>query len=237
MAEPREDQAQDGAADVAAALRDRGMEQIEGAKGQLAEGAERVAAAVERTADDLEGDGDNAISGFGRSVASLMRQLAGGLRERDIAEFAHELAQLARRNPGVFLAGSVALGFGIARVFKAQAPQRPTRRTDDWQSGGGWESSRASSHTEREFDDDDRLDLSATPAQSSDRLQSDTSQSPSQSQDAAREEQERNAAQSRQAEKRKAKPQRASSSGAPQQSSFSSSDASPKDPTSTGGQS
>src|SRR5690349_11023200 len=102
----RDDKAQDGA-DVAAALRDRGMEQIEGAKGQLAEGAERVAAAVERTADDLEGDGDNAISGFGRSVASLMRQLAGGLRERDVAEFAGELAQLARRNPGVFLAGSV----------------------------------------------------------------------------------------------------------------------------------
>ena len=45
----REDKAQDGA-DVAAAVRDRGMEQIEGAKGQLAEGAERVAAAVERTA-------------------------------------------------------------------------------------------------------------------------------------------------------------------------------------------
>jgi hypothetical protein len=171
----REEKAQDGA-DVAAALRDRGMEQIEGAKGQLAEGAERVAGAVERTADDLEGDGDNAISGFGRSVASLMRQLAGGLRERDVAEFAGELAQLARRNPGVFLAGSVALGFGIARVFKAQVPDRSAERTDGRQSAGGWQSSRESARTAREFDDEESLDLSATAARPSDKSQSDKSE-------------------------------------------------------------
>ena len=226
----REDKAQDGA-DVAAALRDRGMEQIEGAKGQLAEGAERVAAAVERTADDLEGDGDNAISGFGRSVASLMRQLAGGLRERDVAEFAGELAALARRNPGVFLAGSVALGFGIARVFKAQAPQPSTRRTESWQSAGGWQSSRESARTEREFDDEERLDLSTTAAPPSDKSPTDTTQVSG----AAGEEQERAAAKSRQAEKRKAKLQRASSPGAAQPSS--SPETSAKDPTSTGGQS
>jgi hypothetical protein len=229
----REEKAQDGA-DVAAALRDRGMEQIEGAKGQLAEGAERVAAAVERTADDLEGDGDNAISGFGRSVASLMRQLAGGLRERDVAEFAGELAQLARRNPGVFLAGSVALGFGIARVFKAQPPQRSPRSTDDWYSAGEWQSSSESSFGEpessrsgREFDDEERLDLSATAARGTDKSQSDSAQASG----AAREEQERK---SRQAEKRKAKPQRNASSGS---QAASSSETPSKDPTSTGGQS
>src|SRR5688572_7969731 len=66
MAETPNERMQD-AADLAAAARDRGIEQLEGAKGQLAEGAERVAAAVERTANELEGDGDDAISGFGRS--------------------------------------------------------------------------------------------------------------------------------------------------------------------------
>src|SRR6185503_7363899 len=124
--------------DLAAAVRDRGMEQLEGAKGQLAKGAERVAAAVDRTAEQLEGDGDNAISGVGHSVASLMRQLAGGLRERDVEAFAREFAALARRNPGVFLAGSVALGFGIARFFKARTPQSSQLRGDDgWESTGG----------------------------------------------------------------------------------------------------
>ena len=144
----REDKAQAGA-DIAAAVRDRGLEKMEGAKGQLAEGAERVAAAVERTADELEGDGDNAISGFGRSVASVMRQLAGGLRERDIEEFARELAALARRNPGVFLAGSVALGFGIARFFKAGTSQSSEMRRS-WD--GGWQSSQTSTRGGGEYD-------------------------------------------------------------------------------------
>jgi hypothetical protein len=146
----------------AAAGRDRGMEELEGAKDHLAEGAERVAAAVERTAGELEGDGDEAISGFGRSVASLMRQLAGGLRERDVEEFARELGALARRNPGVFLAGSVALGFGIARFFKARVPQSYSSRDYGGQSTSDGQGSGESERGERkEVDSDESLDLSA----------------------------------------------------------------------------
>ena len=136
--EGMQEAAKQEAAKLAAAARDRGIEHLEGAKGQLADGAERVAAAVERTADELDGEGDGAISGFGHSVASLMRQLAGGLRERDVEAFAQELGSLARRNPGVFLAGSVALGFGIARFFKARGPQAQSSYGDDRQSQGGW---------------------------------------------------------------------------------------------------
>ncbi len=168
------------ASDLAAAARDRGMEHLEGAKGQLAEGAERVAAAVERTADELEGDGDDAISGFGRSLAGLMRQLSGGLRERDIEQFAGELGELARRNPGVFLAGSVALGFGVARFFKARPPQRGARsdygeldgrdRQSFYDGGSSYGASGRmdggpSMDQERgDFDADESLDLSGNPA-------------------------------------------------------------------------
>ena len=165
MAEPTQNERTQGAAGLAAAARDRGMEQLEGAKGQLAEGAERVAAAVERTADELDGDGDGALSGFGHSVASLMRQLAGGLRERDVEEFARELADLARRNPGVFLAGSVALGFGIARFFKARAPRTAERGDSGWHDSGDWRSSPERNRREdfdrrEDYDGDESLDLS-----------------------------------------------------------------------------
>src|SRR6185436_7275465 len=168
----------------------RGMEQLDGAKGQLAEGAERVAAAVDRTAEQLEGDGDNAISGFGHSVASLMRQLAGGLRERDVEDFARELAALARRNPGVFLAGSVALGFGIARFFKARTPQSQMRVDEGRQSAGGDWGTRESTRPEREDDAEERLDLSANSTQRRDASQDSAAKSRS--------------------TKHKAKPQRAS---------------------------
>jgi len=64
------------------------------------EGAERVAAAVERTADELEGEGDNAISGFGHSVASVMRQLAGGPGERTSASTSASQGSSAARDAG-----------------------------------------------------------------------------------------------------------------------------------------
>ena len=109
------------AAELANAARERGREQLEGAKNEVADGAERIADAVERTAEELENDSDGVVSGYGRSLASMMRQLAGGLRERDIDEFASELSSFARQHPGAFLAGSVALGFGISRFLKASS--------------------------------------------------------------------------------------------------------------------
>lgn len=153
--------------DLAAAALDRGKEQLESAKDRWAEGAERVAAAVDRTADELASDGDGGtISGFGHSVANLMRQLSGGLRERDVDEFARELGMLARRNPGMFLAGSVALGFGVARFFKARTPSMAYESDERTRPNNAWqEASGAASSTRADFDGEENLDLSAASEQ------------------------------------------------------------------------
>lgn len=152
--------------DLAAAALDRGIEQLEGAKSRWAEGADRVADAVDRTADELEGGDGGAISGFGHSVATLMRQLSGGLRERDVDEFARELGTLARRNPGMFLAGSVALGFGVARFFKARRPGMDYERDDRGLAGGAWQDGRGEAFgARRDFDGEENLDLSAAAEQ------------------------------------------------------------------------
>jgi hypothetical protein len=153
--------------DLATAALDRGKEQLESTKGRWAEGAERVAEAVDRTADELEGNGsDGAISGFGHSVANLMRQLSGGLRERDVDEFARELGALARRNPGMFLAGSVALGFGVARFFKARRPEALYENQDRGQPAGAWQEAGGDAARARpDFDGEENLDLSAASQQ------------------------------------------------------------------------
>jgi hypothetical protein len=134
VANPTGNESAKSVEDLAAAARDTSMEKLEGAKAQLAERAERVADAVDRTADNLEGEAGETVSSFGHSLAGLMRQLAGGLRDRDIDQFASELATVARRNPGIFLAGSVALGFGVARFFKAH----PLGSQDAY-AGGSWQ--------------------------------------------------------------------------------------------------
>jgi len=209
MAETPRNEWGQGGADLVGAARDRGMEQLEGAKGQLAEGAERVAAAVDRTADELDGEGDSALSGYGHSLASLMRELAGGLRERDVEAFARELGALARRNPGLFLAGSVALGFGIARFFKAHSPQSFAssatspgfgRYADGGrQDAGAWQDSGG---RRREFDAEESLDLSAGAAKDG-----------ATTQQAASRDYDGNSSESRQSGKPKGKTQRASSGG------------------------
>jgi hypothetical protein len=223
MADPTQNEiALEEARKLAAAARDQGIEQLENAKGQLADGAERIAAAVDRTADELAEDNEGAISGYGRSLANLMRQLAGGLRERDIEQFAGELGLLARRNPGMFLAGSVALGFGVARFFKARAPQRESGY--DQQDDARAEESRGTFADRREFDPDESLDLSANPARAELRegeepslaatggASTDTSgtSSAGQQPEAAPGAEQERATKSRSAGKGKAKPQRAS---------------------------
>lgn len=230
MAEPTGNERGHGGGDIAAAARDRGMEQLETAKAQLAEGAERVAAAVERTADELDGGGGEGMSGFGRSAATLMRQLAGGLRERDVEEFARELGALARRNPGVFLAGSVALGFGIARFFKARSPRgQPNgawRGAEDSREGEDWRGSSRQSPSDREdFDPDESLDLSAKSIDRRDaeddlRAADGSAESIGRSAESAgRREDERARGRSKQGGKQKAKPQRGSAAGAEQRAS------------------
>jgi hypothetical protein len=115
------------AAELSHAAQQRAREALDEAKRQAAGRADEIAAAVDAATDEMESaDGGDTVEGYSRSFASLMRQLAGGLRERDVDAFASELAGFARRNPGTFLAGSVALGFGLSRFLKASA-ERPAQ--------------------------------------------------------------------------------------------------------------
>lgn len=108
------------ASSAAQAAKQRGQEAADRMKDTAAERADEFASALESTAEDLEtSDGGEMIAGYGRSLAELMRRFAGGLREHEIEEFASQLATFARRNPASFLAGSVALGFGMSRFLKA----------------------------------------------------------------------------------------------------------------------
>lgn len=237
MAEPTGNERGHDAGELAAAARDRGMEQLETAKAQLADEAERVAAAVERTADELEGDGDEGISGFGHSAASLMRQLAGGLRERDVEEFAGELGALARRNPGVFLAGSVALGFGIARFFKARAPRGQADRDYSSRETGEWQAApRPSSSEGDDYDAEESLDLSANSERRRNAGESAATAADSErGETVGRGEDERSRGKARQGGKQRAKPQRASAGGAEPRSSDARTPATERPPTGAAG--
>jgi vacuolar-type H+-ATPase subunit H len=149
------------ASDAAEAAKERGREQLDSLRRRTADRADEIADAIESTAQDLESGGGEALSGYERSMAAMMRRFAGGLREQDIEDFASELAVFARRNPGSFLAGSVALGFGVSRFLKATS-----RRPPEHYYGSERFAEEDEDFDEEYWSDEDELDTTLQPSAS-----------------------------------------------------------------------
>jgi hypothetical protein len=88
--------------------RDTAADQIEA----LAQGAKSFVSEIERK-DTL------GMSDYLSDMAESMSGLAGNLRGKSAEQLLHDAANLARNNPALFIAGSVALGFGLSRFLKA----------------------------------------------------------------------------------------------------------------------
>jgi hypothetical protein len=95
--------------------RDTAADQIEA----LARGAQSVVSEI-RTNDTF------GMSDYLADMADSMSSLAGKLRSKSAEELLHDGADLARDNPGLFIVGSIAVGFGLSRFLKAGTAPMPT---------------------------------------------------------------------------------------------------------------
>jgi hypothetical protein len=95
--------------------RDKAADQLEG----LVEGAQSVASAMEgrETLGLAQGISD---------VASGLGEFADRMRNKSAEELLQEGARLARQNPLLFLAGTVAVGFALSRFLRASADASDT---------------------------------------------------------------------------------------------------------------
>ena len=93
--------------------------QAETGKSRLAEELDHVAHAAEKAAADLHDNNDDALSHYVGDMASTVGQLASGLREKSVDDLVRDVQGIARKNPALFIAGSIAVGIGIARFAKA----------------------------------------------------------------------------------------------------------------------
>lgn len=111
---------------------DRYEQGKEAATGELHDLAE----ALRITAGHL--DGRQRMSGrFVGMAADTVDDLARRFENRDLGEMVDQIESLARRNPGAFLAGTVALGFVAARFLKASQPSRYSMDMDLYAGEGG----------------------------------------------------------------------------------------------------
>jgi hypothetical protein len=104
--------------------RDTAADQIEA----LAEGAKSFVSGLEEK-DTL------GMSDYLTDMAESMSGLAGNLRGKSAEQLLHDGAELARNNPALFIAGSIALGFGLSRFLKAGSSAAMTVRAGDEAAG------------------------------------------------------------------------------------------------------
>jgi hypothetical protein len=129
----------------------RGQEKLEQGREAAASRTDRIASAVERAAEEL-GDDDRTLASYASQLADGMHRMADSLRNRSANELAADVQALARRNPMLFLMGSVAVGLALSRFMKASSQ----RESSEYRSA-------SSSTAEFEYDD-------ATPPSSDDAI-------------------------------------------------------------------
>lgn len=124
----------DSAPGIGRNLREAASEQVRDTLGKVRDGAdealadigEKAAARVDGVADtardlgrSLDEQGQPTLGRFAEDAASSIGEVSERLRSGSIDQLLGDAHRLARSNPGLFVLGSVAVGFGLARFLKA----------------------------------------------------------------------------------------------------------------------
>lgn len=104
-------------------MKSRGREELEKRESQAADTMDQFAEATEAAAHELEQRRETAaLSQYVSELADGISGLSSNLRSKNTDELISDASRLARNNPGLFLLGSVAVGFGLSRIAKANRP-------------------------------------------------------------------------------------------------------------------
>jgi hypothetical protein len=110
-------------------IKQDGRQRIEEGKRTAAEHIETVAQALESARERLDQDQPTLAAYAGR-MSTGVGNLATRLREGSLEDLLQDTRDLARRNPVLFLAGGVAIGFALSRFLKASASTDYTGAAD-----------------------------------------------------------------------------------------------------------
>jgi hypothetical protein len=113
----RSDSLHDQADQTLDAVKEQGRAQFDRYRNTAADQLGKVAQGARAAANEID-DG----SGLSHYVADVARGLAGfadDMRGKSAEELVRDASSLARNNPALFLAGSIAIGFGLSRFARA----------------------------------------------------------------------------------------------------------------------
>jgi hypothetical protein len=109
------------AAGLAQDVKRQGEEQFESHKHTAAEQTERLAEVVDRAVEGLRDQDQQSLADYAGELAGSMKNFAESLRGRSLDDLVRDTQQLARKNPTLFVMGSVVAGIALSRFLKASA--------------------------------------------------------------------------------------------------------------------
>ena len=112
------------AKEAARGVANEGKERLEAQSEAAATRVDDVADAIGSAASRLDELDHQGLAEYANQMASALTDLSVKLREKSVDELAHDVGSIAKRNPALFLLGSVAVGLGLSRFAKAKAPQQ-----------------------------------------------------------------------------------------------------------------
>jgi hypothetical protein len=110
-------------------LKEDGRQTLEQRKRFAADRVDGIAQALERTGAQFS-DNEPTLADFANRLAGTVGNLATRLREGTIDDLIEDTRALARRNPGLFIAGGLIAGFALARFVKASAQRSAAAAAD-----------------------------------------------------------------------------------------------------------
>jgi hypothetical protein len=103
-------------------LKEDSRQKIESSKRSAADQIDQVAQALNRAGEELN-QSQPTLANYASQFASTVSTFANRLRDGNMDDLISDTRELARRNPGMFLLGGVALGFALSRFLKASGEQ------------------------------------------------------------------------------------------------------------------
>ncbi|MGE8110599.1 hypothetical protein [Pseudomonas sp. NPDC086566] len=109
----------------------QGSEQFEHYRDTAADQLDSLKEGARSAASALEGSDSLGLSQYLSQAAECVGEFAEQVRHESAESLLHRGAQLARSNPALFLAGSVAVGFAVSRFLRASATHESSRAASD----------------------------------------------------------------------------------------------------------
>jgi len=103
----------------------QGTEQFEHYRDTAAEQLDSLKQGARSAASTLEGNDTLGLSQYLGQAAEYIGSFAEQMRHESAEDLLHRGSRLARDNPALFLAGSVAVGFALSRFLRASASHAP----------------------------------------------------------------------------------------------------------------